>query len=73
MHLFECLEDCRGAIPVENGGTFDSLGICLNVWKIVEEPFQLGVVGPSMPYASVVCGGAIPARNGGTFDAFGTR
>ena len=53
MHLFGCLEDCGGAILVENGGTLDALGICLNVWKIVEEPFQLRMVGPSMPCASV--------------------
>ena len=44
---FECLEDREGAILAKNGRSFDAVGIRLNVWKIVEEPFQREMVGPS--------------------------
>ena len=44
---FECLEDREKAISAKNGRTFDAVCIRLNVWKIVEEPFQLEMVGPS--------------------------
>ena len=32
---------------LSNGGTFDAVGIRLNVWKIMEESFQKEAVGPS--------------------------
>ena len=44
---FECLEDRGGAVSEGNGGSFDAVGIRLNVWKIVEESFQKETMGPS--------------------------